>query len=85
MVLSQPKNTAQGIWCVAPLFFASRAGGDVSYGMKAYPTGANVQRYREHRQKLVEENEKWKNLSLKFFKDPGESKRPPPLGPHSTE
>ncbi|KFH10890.1 putative trigger factor protein [Toxoplasma gondii MAS] len=55
--------------------------GDKSYGMKAYPAGADVERYKKNREALVEENEKLKDLASKFFVEPGGKKRPPPLKP----
>ncbi|KEP63013.1 UNVERIFIED_CONTAM: trigger factor protein, putative [Hammondia hammondi] len=55
--------------------------GDKSYGMKAYPAGADVERYKKNREALVEENEKLKDLTSKFFVEPGGKKRPPPLKP----
>ncbi|PFH34766.1 putative trigger factor protein [Besnoitia besnoiti] len=57
------------------------ADGQISYGMKAYPAGADVDRYQKRRQELVDENEKMKDLTSKFFMEPGGKKRPPPLKP----
>ncbi|CBZ55539.1 conserved hypothetical protein [Neospora caninum Liverpool] len=57
------------------------ADGDMSYGMKAYPAGADVERYQKTREALVDENEKLKELTSKFFVEPGGKRRPPPLEP----